>query len=666
MAFARSIITSFAGGEWSPRLSGRVDLSRYPVACRRARNRLIDQRGAAEHRPGTRLVAVAKDSDRPIRLLPFEFSTTQTYVIALNAGVARFFKDKGVIESAPATPVEVAMPWSDAQLPGIATTQSADTLLLVHPDVSPKTLTRSSHTAWTLANWSIEAATSGRIHQPHAKYVTREVTLNRSGTTGTITLTASAAVFVSGHVLTRFRLNGKEVVIDAVTNGTTATATVIETLTGDNPTKDWTEQAWSTVRGWPATVSFHNDRLVVGGSRDKRNQLWLSQVADFFNWDGGEALDDEAIDVAILSDSVNAITWLAASDRHLLIGTRGGAYFAAGGVERAALTPSSINIFPASGVHCADLPALKINQGTLFVQRHGRQVRDLSWRFEADGYTAPDLLLFADHLTETAKITGWAYQQAPESIIWAMLEDGRLIGCAHVPEQEVIAWFQWTLAGADAAVESLCVIPGATGDELWLAVRRTVDGATVRTIEVVERVVTTGPHAHDAWHLDAAVPYDDDPTETLAGLDHLEGETVGIWGDGRPHPDRVVSGGAVALAWPLSQALVGLRFASILEPMPIEAGAQAGTAQGTKQRVSSLTVRFDRAYGGMAGPDDGHMEPVIFDASTDAMDGPVTLFSGDKPVLPPSGFGPATVVVRQDLPAPQRVTAIIAEVTAHG
>ena len=111
------------------------------------------------------------------------------------------------------------------------------------------------------------------------KFADEAVTLTASATVGTITLTASTDVFDPAHVGGRFRLGNKEVEITTFTSATSAQALVKETLTATIATKDWEEPAFSTLRGWPATLTFHQDRMVIGGSRDLPNRLWFSKSA---------------------------------------------------------------------------------------------------------------------------------------------------------------------------------------------------------------------------------------------------------------------------------------------------------------------------------------------------------------------------------------------------
>ncbi len=149
-------VLSFNSGELSPTLRGRVDLSRYASGCRTLHNMLVLAEGPATRRPGTRFVARTK-SDGVARLIPFEFSTVQAYVIECGAGYFRFYRDGGVIESSPGTPYEISNPYTLADLPLLRWVQSADVLYLAHPSYAPRKLSRTGHTSWTLATISFTA-----------------------------------------------------------------------------------------------------------------------------------------------------------------------------------------------------------------------------------------------------------------------------------------------------------------------------------------------------------------------------------------------------------------------------------------------------------------------------------------------------------------------------
>ena len=290
MSQSRILKTSFTAGEVAPELLGRPDLRAWANGARVLRNVFIQPTGGVTRRPGLRHVAMLPGA---ARLIAFEFNTEQTYLLVLTEGLMSVYIEDGQVAA-------VAGPWTAAMLPQLAFTQSADTLLLCHPAMQPQRITRSSHTSWTVAAWTFQ-------REPFHRFAPLDVSLTPSATSGSITLAASTTLFEAGHVGARLRIGGQRVRITGVASATLATAFVDEALASAAGTTDWDEAAFSAVRGWPVSLCFHQDRLVLGGSRDLPNRLWLSRTGDLFNFDLGTGLDDQAIEFGLVSDQVNAI-----------------------------------------------------------------------------------------------------------------------------------------------------------------------------------------------------------------------------------------------------------------------------------------------------------------------------------------------------------------------
>lgn len=204
MTRMRDIKTNFTAGEVSPDILGRSDLRAYENGALALRNVFIKPTGGVTRRAGLNYIDTARGSGR---LIPFEFNTAQTYLLVVTHGKIDIYAG-GLLDET------VDAPWSAAQIPQLAWTQSADTLLLVHPDISPRKLTRNADGSWTLAGW--EFFGDGNVHrQPYFKFAPTSVTLDPSANSGNITITASAPVFKAGHENTRLRIVGKEVLIFA-------------------------------------------------------------------------------------------------------------------------------------------------------------------------------------------------------------------------------------------------------------------------------------------------------------------------------------------------------------------------------------------------------------------------------------------------------------------
>lgn len=140
--------SNFTAGELSPRLDGRIDLPKYFSGCKTLENMIVHPHGGATRRPGTRFIAETK-SNGEARLVPFEFSTTQTYVLEFGNTYMRVYKDGGQVLNS-GTPVEISTPYSAAEAKELKFAQSADVLFIVHPSHQPRKLSRTSHTSWTL------------------------------------------------------------------------------------------------------------------------------------------------------------------------------------------------------------------------------------------------------------------------------------------------------------------------------------------------------------------------------------------------------------------------------------------------------------------------------------------------------------------------------------
>ncbi|POP42153.1 hypothetical protein CHU32_21125 [Superficieibacter electus] len=221
MAFSW-IQPSFAGGEIGPSLYGRIDMAKYQVALRKCDNFIVRQYGGVENRPGTRFVAAAKYPDRKCRLIPFQFSTVQTYALEFGHNYMRVIKDGALVLTSSNAIYELAMPYAEDDLFRIKFTQSADVLTLVHPNYPPKELRRYAHDNWQIVDVETNNGPFEDIN------VTETSTVYASAPTGIITLTASQEIFGSEQVGKLFYL--EQPAVDSVPVWETSKETVINDI----------------------------------------------------------------------------------------------------------------------------------------------------------------------------------------------------------------------------------------------------------------------------------------------------------------------------------------------------------------------------------------------------------------------------------------------------
>jgi hypothetical protein len=444
--------------------------------------------------------------------------------------------------------------------------------------------------------------------------------------------------------------------ITAVTNAYTATATVIEDFPATTATDVWAESAWSDERGWPSAVAFFEQRLVWAGTSHQPQTLWGSAVDDYENLDTGEGLDSDSWAYTLAADRANVIRWLL-SGEVLIIGTAG-AEWRMGSREAVATTPTSVEVRRESSYGSADIQALLVGKLVVFIQGGARKARAMQWDLARDGYVSPDLTMSAEHLFRSG-VVDMAYAQDPDPVLWFVDVAGLLVAMTVDPDNQIVACASQDVGGV---AESVAVIPGTTRDEVWVVVKRVVNSNTYRYIEQLQFWGDTTEKA-DGFFVDAGLTYSGASATTVHGLEHLEGETVSILADGAVRPQAVVSAGKITIATGAVKIHAGLPFTAMLQTMRVEAGAQAGTAQGKQVRAHKAVVRVFRTMGMDAGPSLTEMDTISFRDPSDPMGASPPLYTGDKAVVFPSTYGKTDrelyVCVQSADPLPLTVLAIM-------
>jgi len=648
-------LTSFVSGEFSSKLDGRTDFAKYQTSCKTLENFLIHPQGAATRRVGTQFISEIKDSTKKTRLIPFEFSTTQTYILEFGNQYIRFYKDKGQILSGGSA-YEISSPYLEAELFDIKFAQSADVMYLVHPNHETSKLSRTGHTSWSLDEVEF---TDG----PYLAVNTTSTTMSPSATTGNgITITASANTFVSTDVGRLINFSNGYAKITAFSSATSVTADVKDDFDTTSANTDWKLGAFSDTTGHPSCVSFFEQRLVFAGTSSEPQTLYFSKSGDYENMTAGTNADDAMV-YTIASNQVNVIRFLK-TQRTLIVGTVGGEFTVSADGTDAAVTPTNITIKRQSSYGSANVDAIPAGNATLFLQRAKRKIRELSYNFDVDGYQAADLTILNDVVTKTG-INEMTYQQSPDSILWCVRDDGVLAGLTYLRGEEVIAWHRHILGGSfgdgNAVVESVASISGELNeDELWVIVKRTINGATKRYVECFAQFDFDETTPTDFRFLDSHLTYSGSATTTLSGLDHLEGQTVSILADGATHPNKVVSSGSITLDRQTEKAVVGLSYDSVLQTMRIEGGAAEGTSQGKTKRISKVVLRLFETVGVKVGPSLDNLEAIPFRTSSDPMDTPVSTFiAGDKEIEFNDDFNSdGFIFIKQDQALPCSILAI--------
>lgn len=239
---------------------------------------------------------------------------------------------------------------------------------------------------------------------------------------------------------------------------------------------------------YPGAVTYFQQRLVFAGSNNSPMSIWFSKTGDSSSFTKHSPLiDDDAMTITIAANETSQIQHLVPLG-DLLVLTSGGEWRVSGSQTQDALTPSNIAATPQGNRGSSALRPVAIGTRTIFLQRLSKTVRAIAYSWEADGYQSEDLTLMADHLTEANTITDWAFAQSPHGHLYCLRDDGVILVCTLLPEQQVIAWSRIKL---DYPVQALCVIPENGRDTLYLAAqtRRRTKTAGVYSAPIIESAI---------------------------------------------------------------------------------------------------------------------------------------------------------------------------------
>ena len=640
-------------------MEGRVTLETYREGLADMTNLLVMPQGGVTRRPGTEYLGEIKNSAQSARLIPFQFKTTDTYILEFGDQVMRVFRNGlQVIDATDKTITGVTQ--AD---PGVITSNShgfsnGDEIYID----SVAGMTELNGRNYRVANATTNTFTLTNLFGDAID--TTDFTAYTSGGTATEIYNIATPYAVADLPALRFVQSADTMFIvhpsyairtltrSADNNWTFATPTI--TGTPDPALNTGTDD-------YPSVVTFFEQRLVYGATNNNPQTLWFSKNGDYSNFTAGTGADDALI-YTIASNQVNAIRYLSAT-RVLTIGTTGGEYVLTA-TSDGPITPTTTLIRKYSNYGSAAIEPVQVADVTLFVQRGGRKVRE--FRYVGDinvaAYQAPDITIVAEHIT-AGGLSAFAYQQEPDGVIWAIRADGSLIGVTYRREEEVVAWHKHVIGGefdgGQAIVESIATLPSDTGeDELYMIVKRTINGVTKRYVELMRPFdfggVTTG-----AFFVDSGLRYDGSAIGSLKGLYHLEGETVTVLANGASHPDRVVADGGVSLAYNSTTAAIGYGYTSSMQTMRIESGSADGTSQGKPKRIHAITLRLHETVGIEVGNSPSENDRIFFRDSSMAMDQAVPLFTGDKDIEFPGGYDEDDrLYIRQTQPLPMSVLAL--------
>ena len=765
------LLRSFAGGEITPELAGRIDLTKYQTGLALARNFITLPHGPAARRPGFEFVRAAGDSTRAVRLIPFAFSATQTVVLEFGHEYIRFhIEGATLLDPGTGLPYSIATPYQSADLFDLHHAQSADIITITHPGYAARELARNGATDWTLTAVSFAApsvAPGNVVATPtvavstnltETKYVVTAVqpdgvteslvsleasatnNLTLAGNFNTITwdgvdgctrynvyklrggifgyigqvpaangtspktitsatpydgtifkykkvrivtstthgLTTGDRVLITGTThydglfqitvenTTTFHYSKTTSLKPVVNTGTVRTPTL--SLVDDNVLADTSQSppqdiiALNAAPGdYPAATTYHEQRRWFAGTNSKPQVLWATRTGTEANLTSSiPSREADGMELRIAASQFNQIRHLVAlSD---LIALTAGGEFRVYAEGAPAITPTSVTIKPQGYSGASNVQPVVTSGSILYVQAQGSRVRELAYSWEANSYRTTDVSIMAPHRFNGFTVSQMAYTRAPDAILWAVRNDGALLGMTYVPDQQV---YGWHAHDTDGAFESVCVVSEGNEDVLYAVVRRTIGGTALRYVERLHTRMFTAQE--DAFYVDSGLTYSGTPVTTLSGLSHLNGKVVDILADGAVHPRRTVSAGAITLDYAASKVHVGLPMTSDLRTLPLAMEGAQAAGQGTVKNINKVHLRVSQSSVVQAGPAFNRLREYPARAVSDPYGSAPALRDGELSLtIDPSWNQDGALCVRQDLPLPLTVLSMTLEMQSGG
>jgi len=480
----KTVLTNFSSGELNPLLATRIDTPAYTNGAKQCRNFALLAEGGLMRRPGTSYLATLPAESR---LIPFVFSDDEIAIIVLSNQRMDVYNING---SAIVSNYTTNCNWTTAQLFELNFAQFGDTVFITHRDNETRKIFRDSATSFTVSIFafddddSVTVSGVNKTTRPFYKYAASLTSVSLSShATGTgRTVTASASSFTSNQVGDYIEINKKQGKITGFTSATVVTITIIEDMGSAGPHHDWAEQAISTKQGFPQAVTFHSNRLWLGGLKSRPAGILGSRISEYFNFSPGSGEADEAIDLDIAGSEVNEVRHLL-SGKDLQVFTDGGEYY----IPRAndnTITPGNVSVLRQTPYGISRTAPVMFDQAAGFIQKNGKAVREFVYSDIEDGYKSTSVSILAQHLIDNPKQVAIIKGNftRPEQYAFFLNNGTTLPGTMaifhSVRDEKIAGWSLWTTKENDL-YQSVVTL----NEYLVCIVKRQLNGSTVYTLE---------------------------------------------------------------------------------------------------------------------------------------------------------------------------------------
>ena len=638
--------TNFATGELDPLLRARVDLQAYNNALAKATNVLIQPQGGLRRRPGTKHIfelpnssSGASSAGNGVRLVSFQFSVTDSYMLCFTHNRMHVVKNGAIVTNINGTGNSyLTTAITSAMVDDMCWTQSADTLIVVHPDLSPVKIVRgASDSLWTVSTITFDSIPK------YAYTLTTSnpaVTLTPSAVSGNITLTASGAAFSAGSVnqYVNGNVQGRARIVEYIST------TVVKAIT-EYPFFDTTALAsgaweleagyvdvWSAGKGWPTTVTFHEGRLYFGGSKSRPSTIWGSKIGLFFDFVPTESLDDDAVEATLDTNDLNVITDIISS-RDFQVFTTGGEFF----IPQANTDPVTPLTFTFKNVSRNGIkPGTRVQSvesGSIYIQRQGKSLNEFVFSDTQLTYITQRISLLSGHLLKGPQRIALRRASSTEEadlLLMTNTDDGSMAVFSIMRSQQVTS-------PSEFLTDGLFIDVGVDVNVIYAVTQRVFNSVTRYFIELFDY----------AYFTDCAF-VGGSASGVASGLPHI-GKSLTVICDGSPQGNETVSaGGAVTFdRESVTSYEVGLPITVYIKTMPAEVKLQTGSRVSFKKRIVEISAVLNETQNLII-----NNQPVAFRLfDNPLLDDPVPEFTGIKRVNGVLGYSrEQSIELSQDLP----------------
>jgi hypothetical protein len=711
--------TNFSTGELDPLLRARVDLQQYGNALAKATNVLIQPQGGLRRRPGLKHILQlpntgTESAGNGVRLVPFSFSVDDSYMLCFTHNRMYVIKN-GVVQANinGSGNNYLTTTIGSSIVDDMCWTQSADTLIVVHPDLQPVRITRTSDTAWTATTITFDSIPKYAFNIDF--HTNNGSTLTPSAVSGNITLTASTTHHDSGAAQagtsTTITLKSTASATDDIYNGMYVTITsgtgagqirIIEDYVGSTKvatvTPAWTttptsasnysvttwsvesvnqyvnvspqgraritryisatvveavteypffnttaidagrwelehnyEDVWSSTRGWPRSVTFHEGRLYFGGSKSRPSTVWGSKIGLFFDFVPFESLDDDAVEATLDTNDLNVITDIISS-RDFQVFTTGGEFF----VPQQGTEPITPLTFTFKNVSRNGIkPGTRVQSvesGSVYIQRQGKSLNEFLFSDTQLTYITQRISLLSGHLLKGPQRIALRRASSTEEadlLLMTNANDGTMAVFSIMRSQQITSPSEYTTDGEFIDV-------GVDVTQIYVVTKRVFNGTTRYFVERFQ----------DDLYTDCA--FVGGAAASASSLPHIA-KSLNVITDGVPQTNETVSGGGSVTFDRASTTgyEVGLPITVYVKTMPVEIKLQTGSRVSFKKRIVEISAVLEETQNIVL-----NNQPVAFRLlDNPLLDDPEPTFTGIKRVNGVLGYSrEQSIEVSQNLP----------------